>query len=201
MTSNVAITRVRTGKGDKGETTLDSQHYRKYHPLVRFTGTLDVAQAHTDALPTMWSDEINPREIAQELLFRIGAAIAGSDQLIAIAQITELMELQLVGFTEGLKPLDSFIRCGDSNAEVHRLRAFIRQAECAGVYAVDTLEGLSTSKERIELLRACCKSLNVMSDWVFSFVWMFSLDSANTIDAKLRWKPWSETKIRSLNSG
>lgn len=200
--SNIAITMIRTGHGDKGDTKLGGKPYRKGHPVVLYSAALDIAQSHTDALPEKWGDYA-PRDVAQEMLFRLGA-IGGhkpKDQELPIVELSKYMEEQLEYVSGSLEPLDSFIRCAEQNSSLQRLRAALREAECRAVAARDhlELESRDTSPTMIYMLEAASKALNIMSDWVFAFVWAYSVNELGKLDKTMKWLPWADEKFTTLN--
>jgi cob(I)alamin adenosyltransferase len=204
--SNIAITRIRTGNGDNGDTKLcGGKDYRKAHPVVAYTGSLDTAQAFTTALPRAWGD-FEPRTLAQEVLFRLGAVMGSrkpKDQELALQELSAHMEKQIEFISGGLVALDSFIRVDERNAELQQLRAFVRAAEVAAVAAHDytQLEAKETSENIIYMLKISSAVLNVFSDWVFAFVWLMSTEENGRVPTALKWVPIDEEKLRSLNDG
>lgn len=201
--SNIAITRIRTGRGDTGETVMGGKTYRKGHPLIQYSAALDTAQSHTAALPESFGDFVI-RDTAQELLFRLGAVIGSRNpkqQEMAVQEISGLMETQIDYIAGGLKPLDSFLRSEPSTHQLHTLRATIRQAETACIASKDhiELEARDTSEQLLYGLDFSAKALNIMSDYVFSFIWVFSTDQHGAVKKESKWLPWSDEKIRGLN--
>lgn len=203
MSSNIAITSIRTGRGDHGDTVLGGKIYRKSHPLVKFCGALDLAQAHSVALPVSW-DMFEPREILQELLFRLGA-VAGSrnprEQELAIQEIGVLMESQIEFISSSVEPLDSFLRVTLITTGVHKLRTAVRAAEVSAIEARDRfeVESKDLSENLIYMLDCSIKVLNIASDWVFAFIWALCVQEDGTLIKGTSWKPWTEEKVRSLN--
>ena len=204
MTSNVAITKIRTGKGDLGDTRLGVKNYRKGHPMVAYSAALDLVQAHTIALPKQWGD-FQPRETLQELLFRLGATIGGKhakSQELALVEITKYLDSQVEYISSGLKPLNSFIRCTEQNAPFHMLRAHIRMAESGCFAARDRmeLEAKNEAPNLIAMLDVSGKALNVASDWVFAFAWVYSVQGdSGTVPTHAQWVPWEEDRLKELN--
>ena len=201
--SNIAITRIRTGRGDTGETVMGGKTYRKGHPLIQYSAALDMAQSHTAALPESWGD-FSIRDTAQELLFRLGAVIGSRNprqQEVAVQEIGGLMETQLDYIAGGLKALDSFLRSDPSTHALHVLRAAIRQAEVNCIAAHDhvELEARDTSEQLLYGLDFSAKALNIMSDYVFAFIWLYSTDIHGAVNKEAKWLPWDEQKIRGLN--
>lgn len=201
--SSIRISRIRTGHGDKGDTKLGGKLYRKGHPLVKFSAELDLVQSFTYNLPQAWGD-FKPREILQELLFRLGAVVGGSkpkDQEIPIQELASMLEDQIESISGGLEMLDSFIRCSDSNYGLQQLRAAIRAAESQCVAATDylELEAKDTSENMLYMLNLAARALNIASDWVFAFVWAYSVDDNGKLLKENKWIPWPEEKFRVLN--
>jgi cob(I)alamin adenosyltransferase len=203
MSSNVRISVVRTGAGDSGGTKLGGKTFRKGHPLVQYSAALDVVQGFTTALPKAWGD-YKPRELLQELMFRLGAAVGGrtpKDQEIALQEIGILMESQIEYISGSLASLDSFIRCTEYNKDLQVLRASIREAEVRCVAARDhlELEAKELSENTIYMLEKASKALNSTSDWVFAFVWVYSTNEDGRILPDGKWTPWDESVFIELN--
>lgn len=201
--SNVAITMIRTGNGDDGDTKLGGKTYRKAHPIVSYIGALDIAQSFTDALPRAWGD-FTPRVTAQEVLFRLSAAVGSrtpKDQEMALQELSAHMEKQIEFISGGLHAIDSFIRTEERNAELQRLRAFVRAAEVAAVAALDfiQLESKETSENLLYMLNLSKAVLNVLGDWIFAFVWLMSTEENGRVPSALKWIPMDEEKIKMLN--
>lgn len=201
--SNVAITVIRTGHGDGGDTKLAGKPYRKGHPLVAYSASLDSAQGHTIALPRKMLNDY-PREHMQELLFRLGAVIGGRQPKgheLALQEVGIAMERAISALSKQLKPLDSFIRCTPENAALQHLRAAVREAEVRCVAARDAIiyEDKDTSPNLIHMLDKSAVALNIASDYVFAFAWLATTDSFGNIPAQAKWKPYSEEQLRKLN--
>lgn len=203
MSSNIAITSVRTGHGDHGDTTLGGKIYRKSHAIVKYCGALDAAQSFSTAIPVEW-DMYKPREVLQELLFRLGAVVGSRnprEQELALQEIGLLMESQIEFITGSVEPLDSFLRVTETTADLHKLRVALRTSEQMCVEARDRLEIESKefSENMIYMLECSMKALNIASDWVFSYIWAYSVQEDGTIIKGVTWTPWNEEKIKSLN--
>ena len=201
--SNVAITRIRTGAGDDGSTTAGGKHYRKGHALIEYSASLDLAQGLTTGLPLVWGTS-EPRSMMQELLFRLGAVVGSNkpkEQEIPLQEIGMYMEAQIDIIRSGLKPLDTFIRCSEVNAGFQQLRAMLRDAETKCIRARDQIEieSADVSPNLIHMLGKSSKALNIASDWVFAFVWAFSVDENGVVPSDLCWEPWSIERIAGLN--
>jgi len=201
--SNVAITMIRTGNGDDGDTKLGGKAYRKGHALIQYLGALDTVQAFTDALPYSWGD-YEPRNLAQELLFQLSAAVHSrtpKQKELYLQEIAALMEKQIEYISGGLHPLDSFLRCHETNGDLQRLRTFVREAERLAVQASDYIEltEKDTSEQLLYILKPSAAALNVLSDWVFAFVWLMSTQENGRVLKSVKWVPMSEEQVRSLN--
>lgn len=201
--SNIRITSIRTGNGDTGDTKLGGKLFRKGHPLVQYCSALDLVQGHTIAVPEAWGD-FKPRELLQELLFRLGASIGSNiprKQEIAIQEISLLMETQIEYISGSLDTLDSFIRCTVYNADLQKLRAFLREAEVKCVAARDyiELEAKDVSENALYMLERSMKALNIASDWVFAFVWAYSTEENGKLISGAKWLPWSEEVFLEMN--
>jgi cob(I)alamin adenosyltransferase len=203
--SNVAITTIRTGHGDGGDTKLGGKTYRKGHLLVGYSAALDTAQAWTTALPESFY-EFAPRSVMQETLFRLGAVIGSrspKQQELALQEIGTMMERQIDFIATSLPSLDSFIRCTATNQSIQCLRAAVREAEHRCVAARDQieLEAKDTSPNLLYMLERSMVLLNIASDWVFAFVWLrTTVADTGKIASEDRWVPWTESKITELNS-
>jgi cob(I)alamin adenosyltransferase len=203
MSSNIRITTIRTGNGDSGGTKLGGKTFRKGHPIVQYSAALDVAQSFTYAVPKAWGD-YKPRELLQELLFRLGAAVGGrtpKDQEIALQEIGILMESQIEYISGSLASLDSFIRCTEYNKDLQALRAAVREAEVRCVAARDhiELEAKEISENMLYMLEKAAKALNIASDWVFAFVWIYSTNQDGRLLTDAKWVPWDDSVFIELN--
>lgn len=204
MGSNVAITTIRTAHGDSGSTKLGGKAYRKGHPLVQYMSALDVAQCNTSCIAKNWGD-FAPRELLQELIFRLSAAVGSrkpKDQEVALQEIGILMESQIEHIAGGLASLDSFIRCTEYNVELQRLRTSIREAEVRCVAARDhiELEAKDISENLLYMLERSMKALNIASDWAFAFVWVYSTEENGRLIQGAKWKPWSDETFVEMNT-
>jgi cob(I)alamin adenosyltransferase len=201
--SNVAITMIRTGHGDNGDTKLGGKAYRKGHPLVGYGAALDIAQGFTIALPRkMFTDY--PREYMQELLFRLGAVIGGRGPKaheLALQELGTAMERTIGTFSRQLTPLDSFLRCTPENAALQQLRASIREAEVRCVAARDAIEyeDKDTSPNLLHMLNKSGTALNIASDYVFAFTWFATTNERGNVNALGKWMPMSDEKLALLN--
>ena len=166
------MTIIRTGKGDQGDTQLGAKTFRKGHPLVLLSSALDVAQAHTIALPLNWG-EFKPRELLQELLFSSGSVLMARNQRefeAVLQEIGVLMESQIGFIDSSLEDLTAFIRVFEANSELMKLRTLLREAECRCVAAHDylELEAKGLNENLLYMLMCVAKALNIASDWVFA---------------------------------
>lgn len=201
--SNVAITMIRTGNGDDGNTKLSGKSFRKSHPVIEYLGNLDEAQAFTTAIPQSWGD-YQPRDLIQELLFQLSAAVHSrkpKEKELVVQELSRYMEKQIEYISGGLHPLDSFLRCHELNADLQRLRVFVRTAERAAVRARDFIEldPKETSENLLYALNYSAAALNILSDWVFAFLWLFSTEENGRVNKQVKWVPMDEEMIRSLN--
>jgi cob(I)alamin adenosyltransferase len=201
--SNILISKVRTGKGDDGATLLAGKRWRKGHPLVLYSASLDEAQARTVAVVD--GDLYRPRTLVQELLFRLGSAVGGIRPQVQETPITELltkMEREIEALTAGLKPLESFIRTIEENQQMMSLRCALREAECRAVAAWDrlVLEEPNTTPNLQNALALSAKALNVASDWAFAHAWVFSCPTGDgKVLAGGIWTPMEDAEILNLN--
>jgi cob(I)alamin adenosyltransferase len=201
--STVAITMIRTGHGDLGDTKLGGKTYRKGHALVELSAALDAAQSFTIALPSKMSWG-KPRALMQELLFRLGAVIGSrtpNNQELALVEIGKAMEREIEKISSGLNPLDSFIRVTVTNAELQQLRAMVRLAETACVKAFDQikLESKDIAPNLLYMLEQSMKVLNIASDWVFAYAWLKTVNEQGIVPTENKWNPMTEAAIIKLN--
>jgi cob(I)alamin adenosyltransferase len=203
--SSIAINKVRTGNGDEGSTTLAGKQYRKGSPVIQYLGMIDLAQSDTVALPLTGFRGESPRVIMQELLFRLGAAVASrtpKGEVSVIEEIVTFMELDMAAILKQLKPLDSFIRATPDNAALQKLRAFIRLCEDMCVEAHDRIEfeSADTSPNLLSTLKVSAKALNVASDWIFAYVWFATTDQKGSVQPQAKWLPMDVEVLRSVNN-
>ena len=195
---------IRTGNGDEGDTRLGSKLFRKGHPLVLYSAALDSSQSASTALPLEWG-RYEPRELLQQLLYVLGAVLGAKkprDHELALQEIGELLENQLEFISGSLSPLTNFVRVTELTANLHDLRTKIRGAELRCVVAHDhlELESKELNENALYMLKQSMKVLNIASDWVFAFVWAYSVDEKGKVGSALILEPWGEDKIRGLNT-
>lgn len=195
---------IRTGNGDLGDTFVGSKSFRKAHVLVQYIATLDVMQSFSTALPLKWG-KFEPRDLFQQSVYILSAVPSSKKPRefeLNIQELSILMENQIEFISSSLSPLKSFIKNTDSNTALNQLRTCVRTAEIACVLAHDTLEMESNSLNEniLFMLKNSIKFLNIMSDWVFMFIWVYSTDEQNKVHDSLIFEPWSIDKIKSLNT-
>lgn len=186
---------IRTGKGDEGNTSIGGKTYRKGHKLIQFIGALDRCQSLSVAIPVKWG-EYKPRAIIQQILYTIASAVHARqprDFELRINELGTYIEAQIDSIVAGIE-LKNFLVPVESSAKLHELRCAIREAECKCVEARDYLEieDASLSANMIYILEQIAKLLNILSDWVFAFVVVYS-DLSETFSL------WPEEKVRTLN--
>ncbi|SME91543.1 cob(I)alamin adenosyltransferase [Tistlia consotensis] len=140
----VQLTRIYTGGGDKGRTSLSSGKRVAKHDLrVEAYGTVDEANAtlglvrlHTGAPEDAELDALLGR--IQNDLFDLGADLATPEvenpeypPLRILAGQATWLEQQIDGYNAGLEPLKSFVLPGGSAAaaHLHLARTVVRRAE------------------------------------------------------------------------
>jgi cob(I)alamin adenosyltransferase len=123
------------------------------------------------------------------------------EQELALQEIARFMESQISYITGGLRPLDSFIASHELNADLHLLRATVREAEVNATAARDhlELEAKDTSEQMLYMLEKSAVALNILSDWVFAFGWLYSTEETGALVKNLRWVPMSDEELRLLN--
>ena len=144
----VRITKVHTGGGDGGETSLvDGTRVGKEHPRVAIYGTIDEANSAIGIVRMELSRESIPMEVCdyadkllgtiQQELFDVGAECAcppgGVPEQMSIigAESGERLVAEMDSMLEDLEPLSSFILPTGSPAvaNLHMARTIIRRAE------------------------------------------------------------------------
>ena len=151
----VRITKVHTGGGDGGETSLvDGTRVGKEHPRVAIYGTIDEANSAIGIVRMELSRASIPTEVCdyadrllgtiQQELFDVGAECAcppgGVPEQMSIigAESGERLVAEMDSMLEDLVPLSSFILPTGSPAvaNLHMARTIVRRAEreaCASV--------------------------------------------------------------------
>ena len=147
----VRITKVHTGGGDGGETSLvDGSRVGKEHPRVAIYGTIDEANSaigiiRSEIKRSVGMDALRPRlveadrmlGIIQQELFDVGAECAcppgGVPEQMSIigADAGERLVEEMDYMLEGLEPLSSFILPTGNPivAHLHMARTIVRRAE------------------------------------------------------------------------
>lgn len=155
------LTVIRTGTGDQGTTWFRDNHkYPKSSLQIEYLGMLDLVQSHTVNCDI------------QDLIFALGANFYNQKDekyLNQITQLTEFFEKKVKDITSSFNSLDGFIRTTSKNQELMKLRAVIRQTE---QLACQLLELEPCIKLHV-------KSLNILSDYVFTLAWKNSLNEYN----------------------
>ncbi len=164
----VRLTRIYTGGGDRGETSLgDGTRVVKYCRRVEAFGTVDEANS-TIGLARLHargeSDDILTR--IQNDLFDLGADLCTPEtgrRTEGALRITEeqvdRLESEIDGINKGLAPLDSFVLPGGSPlaSNLHYARTVIRRAE--------RLVTFLAVEEKVN--NSAVKYLNRLSDLLF----------------------------------
>jgi cob(I)alamin adenosyltransferase len=144
----VRITKVHTGGGDGGETSLvDGTRVGKEHPRVAIYGTIDEANSAIGIVRMELSIASIPMEVCdyadkllgtiQQELFDVGAECAcppgGVPEQMSIigAESGERLVAEMDSMLEDLEPLSSFILPTGSPAvaNLHMARTIVRRAE------------------------------------------------------------------------
>jgi cob(I)alamin adenosyltransferase len=144
----VRITKVHTGGGDGGETSLvDGTRVGKEHPRVAIYGTIDEANSAIGIVRMELSRASIPTEVCdyadrllgtiQQELFDVGAECAcppgGVPEQMSIigAESGERLVAEMDSMLEDLEPLSSFILPTGSPAvaNLHMARTIVRRAE------------------------------------------------------------------------
>ena len=144
----VRITKVHTGGGDGGETSLvDGTRVGKEHPRVAIYGTIDEANSAIGIVRMELSRASIPMEVCdyadkllgtiQQELFDVGAECAcppgGVPEQMSIigAESGERLVAEMDSMLEDLEPLSSFILPTGSPAvaNLHMARTIVRRAE------------------------------------------------------------------------
>jgi cob(I)alamin adenosyltransferase len=177
----VAINRVYTRGGDKGETSLaggqrvpkDSLRIEAYGTVDELNGTIGVARSTVEALTGAYPkiaelDAILKR--VQHELFNVGSILATLPQDIhpRQARITEAeiaqLETEIDAMNNGLPALRSFVLPGGCrlNAELHVCRTVCRRAEriCVALARQEPVD-----EEIVRYLNRLSDALFVWSRW------------------------------------
>jgi len=204
----VRITRVYTGSGDDGQTSLvDGSRVSKAHPRLQLVGTLDelnsllgVALMETERIPTKHSDggeRKNVKEVQhivtislqriQQELFDLGAELACPknkipEGIILLEQnVSDNLLSEMDSMQKELLPLESFILPGGIApiANLHVVRSVVRRAERLLIELINE-EGTDSVRPFIQ------KYFNRLSDWLFILArWI----STRLTDKEFLWIP------------
>lgn len=172
----LAINRVYTRQGDRGETALaGGQRVRKDGPRIAAYGTVDELNAFVGAA-RVTADELRLAELSdillrvQHELFNLGSILATLPEDVhpKQARITDVevsrLEAEMDRMNEGLPPLRSFVLPGGSrlNAELHICRTVCRRAEreCVALARVEDVP-----PEAVRYLNRLSDALFVWSRW------------------------------------
>jgi cob(I)alamin adenosyltransferase len=191
----MAINRVYTRRGDRGETSLaGGQRVPKDGPRIEAYGTVDELNAFVGAARVTASElaaaetRLSPLAAillrVQHELFNLGSILATLPEDVhpKQARVTDAdvaqLESEIDRMNEELPPLRSFVLAGDSrlNAELHICRTVCRRAERATV-ALGRVE--SVPPEAVRYLNRLSDALFVWSRWA----------SHVTGAAETLWKP------------
>ena len=182
----VRLTRIYTGGGDGGETSLGSgERVAKHDPRIAALGAIDeanaaigVARVHTG------SDADAMLARIQNDLFDLGADIcipesgdrAAGALRVTDAQVTRL-EAEIDRLNGELEPLNSFILPGGNvaAAQLHLARTVVRRAECR----------ITVLAQRDPLNAAAVRYVNRLSDHLFVLARFVN-------DGDVLWKPGGE---------
>lgn len=137
----VQLTRIYTGGGDKGQTSLgDGSRVAKYDLRVAAYGTVDEANAVIGIVRAYLDDAAVDAMLAriQNDLFDLGADLCtpeGNERKSGALRVLETqwrrLEMEIDEVNEGLDPLTSFVLSGGSKAAayLHLARTVARRAE------------------------------------------------------------------------
>jgi cob(I)alamin adenosyltransferase len=179
----VRLTRIYTGGGDRGETSLgDGTRVPKLDCRIAAFGTVDELNSH---LGLVLAAEVpgQLREVlarVQNELFDLGADLSVpygvTDRLRITQEQIEKLERDCDRFNTGLPELKSFVLPGGSEAaaRIHVARAICRRAE---------REALNAAEE-LEINRLALVYLNRLSDLLFILA-----RTANAGGEEPLWKP------------
>ena len=185
----VRITKVHTGGGDKGETSLGSgERVSKSNPRVDFYGTIDelnsvigMVRAELNRVDTHHQDggsRATVRKVKAAVTGKIGLIQqelfdVGGEASFTPNQVPEMMTLidqeqadrlcsEMDAWTEELAPLESFILPSGSPlvATMHLARTVTRRAE-RGALKLREVEGRDAVRDVV------ISYLNRLSDWFF----------------------------------
>ncbi len=138
----VKLTKIYTGGGDGGETSLGSgRRLAKHEPRIEACGAVDEANAAIGIARTDAPDDAQViLKLVQNDLFDLGADLTmpesdrhGEDAMRITTGHVERLEQSIDEWNAGLAPLDSFVLPGGSrgSAGLHFARTVVRRAERA----------------------------------------------------------------------
>src|SRR5439155_2798693 len=183
----VRLTRIYTGGGDRGETSLgDGSRVPKIDCRIGAFGAVDELNSHIGlALAGGVPDELRSvLERVQNELFDVGADLSVpfgiGDRLRVSQELIEGLERDCDRFNADLAELTSFVLPGgtEAAARLHVARAVCRRAE---------REALSAAEE-LEVNQLVLVYLNRLSDLLFILA-----RTANAGGAEPLWKPGSSS--------
>jgi cob(I)alamin adenosyltransferase len=183
----VRLTRIYTGGGDRGETSLgDGTRVPKLDCRIAAFGAVDELNSHVGlALAAGLPDELRPvLERVQNELFDLGADLSVpfgvSDRLRITDHQIDALEADCDRFNTALPELTSFVLPGGSEAaaRLHVARAVCRRAE---------REALAAAEE-LEINQLVLIYLNRLSDLLFILA-----RTANAGGEEPLWKPGSSS--------
>ena len=183
----VRLTRIYTGGGDRGETSLgDGSRVPKVDCRIGAFGAVDELNSHIGlALAGGVPDELRSvLERVQNELFDVGADLSVpfgiGDRLRVSQELIEGLERDCDRFNADLAELTSFVLPGgtEAAARLHVARAVCRRAE---------REALSAAEE-LEVNQLVLVYLNRLSDLLFILA-----RTANAGGAEPLWKPGSSS--------
>jgi cob(I)alamin adenosyltransferase len=168
----LAINRVYTRQGDRGETALaGGQRVAKDSLRIEAYGTVDELNAFIGVARAGAPDELATILLrVQHELFNLGSILATLPEDVhpKQARVTDAeiarLEAEMDAMNEGLPPLRSFVLPGGSrlNAELHVCRTVCRRAErvCVALARVE-----SVPEEAVRYLNRLSDALFVWSRW------------------------------------
>jgi cob(I)alamin adenosyltransferase len=174
----IALNRIYTKRGDKGETSLvGGQRVPKDALRIEAYGTVDELNAFVGVAAVSCAEDVRLDPLAKILrrvqheLFNLGSILATEPQdvhpkqpRVTAAESTQL-EHEIDAMNEGLPPLRSFVLPGGTrlNAELHVARTVCRRAERL---LVGLARETSVPPEAIQYLNRLSDALFVWSRWV-----------------------------------
>jgi cob(I)alamin adenosyltransferase len=174
----IALNRIYTKRGDKGETSLvGGQRVPKDALRIEAYGTVDELSAFVGVAAVSCAEDVRLDPLAKILrrvqheLFNLGSILATEPQdvhpkqpRVTAAESTQL-EHEIDAMNEGLPPLRSFVLPGGTrlNAELHVARTVCRRAERL---LVGLARETSVPPEAIQYLNRLSDALFVWSRWV-----------------------------------